>query len=160
MTAAPAAHPVRRSGVVVGVDGSVPSQDALLAGLREAQLRGTELTVVVAVTDYLAPAMWGAPVLYPEPDPVDIDEAKLTAERMLSDARDAVPGSESVPTTVVAVRGTPAEVLCQRANEAELLVVGSRGQGGFSRFVLGSVSSAVVHHSTSPVLVVRHEQPT
>ena len=60
-----------------------------------------------------------------------------------------------MPVTERAVEGHAGEVLVEESRRASLLVVGSRGQGGFRELVLGSVSSAVLHHAASPVGIVR-----
>jgi nucleotide-binding universal stress UspA family protein len=63
-------------------------------------------------------------------------------------------GGERPAVTVVGVNGVPAEELIKAGADADLLVVGSRGSGGFGRLLLGSVSSQVTHHATCPVVVV------
>jgi nucleotide-binding universal stress UspA family protein len=67
---------------------------------------------------------------------------------------------EQVPATVViAVRGNPAQELVGQARNADLLVLGSRGSGGFARLLLGSVASAVTHHADCPVVIVPANRP-
>ncbi len=141
------------TGIVVGVDGSDHSERALAWALEEAQLRKVAVVAVTAVggPTTLAWTMSAAVTLVS-------DEVLDAARTAVTDQVAAVSAKleGSVPdVTVQAVQGAPAEVLLDAAADADLLVVGSRGAGGFSRMVLGSVSSAVVHHAKCPVVVVR-----
>lgn len=139
--------------IVAGIDGSPASKAALEWALDEARLRDATLEIVHA-WQYPAIAMsplGAAPVPVIAPD--DIDKA---AEKVARDTVAEVVGSQdavSVETTVT--RGHPAEVLLAASNGADLLVVGSRGHGGFTGMLLGSVSSDVVHHAACPVVVIR-----
>lgn len=141
--------------IVVGVDGSESSKQALRWAVRQAELtRG----VVEALTAWDFPHFHGALGWLP---PSSGDEAALEAR-----ARDEL--KESVEQTVgaqppVTVRteahyGTPASVLLRAARDASLLVVGSRGLGGFAGLLLGSVAQHCAQHSACPVVVVRHGQ--
>lgn len=136
--------------IVVGLDGSPGSLAALAWAGREARLRGATLEVVVAWT-YPMPVL-----LFPvAPDPPTVKtlrkEAQEMAEHALTTVADDVAG---VSTERRVVEGTPAEVLLGRLVEADLLVVGSRGLGGFRGLLLGSVSQQCVLHATRPVVVV------
>jgi nucleotide-binding universal stress UspA family protein len=139
-------------GITVGVDGSSHSRRALEWAVREAGLRGAALTVL-AVHEVASNYWTGDPELYPADQPA--------AEAIRQAAEDAVqktvsqvgePGPASV--TVRAVSGLPAQELVNASSEADLVVVGSRGGGGFSRLLLGSVSSELVSHAACPVVVV------
>jgi len=66
-----------------------------------------------------------------------------------------VAGVDGSPSSRAACEGTPAQVLLEAADGADLLVVGSRGHGGFAEALLGSVSEACVHHAQCPVVIVR-----
>lgn len=140
-----------RSGrIIVGLDGSEESLDALRRGYRIAVALHTRLT---AVTVWRYPAAYGAygTDWSPEQDAHLVQEAAVPA----------VFGAE-VPDWFEEqiAEGTPAEVLITQSEGAEMLVVGSRGHGGFAGLLLGSVSSACAEHAHCPVLVIhtpRHD---
>jgi nucleotide-binding universal stress UspA family protein len=138
-------------GIVVGVDGSGHSRAALEWAVREAAVRHAPLTVVTvhqAPVEYLGSA-------------VDHEQDTDLAERYRGAAQDAVnrvfaQAGEARPdsVTVQAVNGTPTEALLAAARDADMLVVGSRGAGGFPRSLMGSVSSQVTRHAICPVVVI------
>jgi nucleotide-binding universal stress UspA family protein len=141
--------------VIVGVDGSSFSLDALRSAHRMASALGAPLRVVAAwryrATGFGLPPLGLVPVMM-DPSP------KQEAETVLNQALHQVFGEE-LPATVSAavVEGGAAEVLIDQSRGAELLVVGSRGHGGFAGLLLGSVSSACAEHAHSPVLIVHAE---
>lgn len=133
--------------IVVGVDGSEPSKAALRWAARQAALTGG---VVEAVTAWQYPQWYG-----PGPMAADFDFAD-NASRVLTRAIDEALGPDrpaGIRPRVVC--GHPAGVLLDAGRGAELLVVGSRGHGGFTGALLGSVSQHLVQHATCPVVVVR-----
>jgi nucleotide-binding universal stress UspA family protein len=133
-----------RPRVVVGVDGSAGSIGALRAGERAAAARGGTLVAVTA---------WELPGIVARP-PVVIPDLREPAAALLEEAlADAFGGRSLVPIRTVVASGTAATVLLEECRNADLLVVGSRGHGGFAGLLLGSVSMACAAHSTSPVLV-------
>jgi nucleotide-binding universal stress UspA family protein len=140
--------PVRAPGrrpVVVGVDGSSSSRRALGWAAEEARLRGVQLRAIHAAE--MPPPGW------PGLDGL----AGVAAENGLAVLNQAI-ADELGTTAIVArevARGTPADALLRAAEDAELLVVGSRGRGGFAGLLLGSVSHQCAHHSPCPVVVVR-----
>jgi nucleotide-binding universal stress UspA family protein len=138
------------SGIVVGIDGSGHSRRALEWGIREAALRQVPLTVVTVhqtMTGY-----WGGAVSYPEDLPL-AERARQAARKETDEALQRLGGS--IPqVTVQAASGIPAEELLSAAKDADLVVVGSRGAGGFARLLLGSVSSQVAHHAHCPVVII------
>lgn len=139
------------SGIVVGVDGSGHSVRALEWAAREAAMRAVPLTVITVHQPNVG--YWGSAVSYPEDHALSVRmraAVREQAERVIAGLGEHVPPQFSVD----AVAGSPAEELLTAAKEAELLVVGSRGTGGFSRLVLGSVSSQVAQHAFCPVVVV------
>lgn len=144
----PAVTPVRR--VMVGVDGSPQSEAALRCALREARRWQATVVVVSAV-----PVNTVTGVLAWLPEPVDhravladIEESlALVLERVADEA-------EGLTIERRVLDGTGAAVLTGMSDEADLLVVGSRGRGGFTGLLLGSTSQAVLHHALCPVLVV------
>ncbi|SDJ95229.1 Nucleotide-binding universal stress protein, UspA family [Actinopolyspora mzabensis] len=134
--------------VVVGVDGSSGAAEALSWALRYASNSGAEVTALIAWTH---PSYYGLGAPIPEED---IDQR---AEQRLSQAvADAVSQlGVDVGIRQRVVRGIPAGALLDAAEDADLLVVGSRGHGGFTGALLGSVSQHCVHHAPCPVVVVR-----
>lgn len=136
--------------IVVGVDGSEPSKAALRWAIRQATLTGA---CVDAVTAWRYPTGYGwAPVADGELD-VEGD-----AKRTLSEVLGEVSGLEpEVPVRPLVAAGHAAEVLLRAAKGADLLVVGSRGHGGFASALVGSVSLYCVLHAHCPVLVLRDE---
>lgn len=135
------------SRIVVGIDGSPNSKRALACALHEARLREAQLDLVYAVPE---PIMLADPVIMPSP-PRDRLQAEGLAviEKVLADI-----DTGEVPTESIAAIGSPANVLCQVAKGADMLVVGSRGLGGFRGLLLGSVTQQVVAHASCPILVV------
>jgi nucleotide-binding universal stress UspA family protein len=145
----PARHAVGR--VVVGVDGSDLSDAAVRFAFEEATLRGIGLTAVHAWR-YPASSSPGEMIfaMYPRTDLGDV-ENKILA-RALAPYRERRP---DVPVLSVLAQGSPAAVLVHESVGAELLVVGSRGHGGFAGLLLGSVSDAAIRHAGCPVAVIR-----
>ena len=139
----------RTPRVVVGVDGSPTSYGALRWAVRHAQQIGGTVNAV-AVYDVPGAVGWSAP-------PVDaaFDE-KIAREALADELRTALPG-EDVPLVEQVVRGNPAKVLIEASDGAEVLVVGSRGRGGFASLLLGSVSQQCAAHASCPVVIVRPE---
>jgi nucleotide-binding universal stress UspA family protein len=135
------------SRIVVGIDGSEESKRALACAVHEARLRDAQLDLVYAVPE---PIMLADPVLMPSP-PRDTlrDEGLALIDKVLSDI-----DTGEIPTESIAAMGSPANVLCEVARGADLLVVGSRGLGGFRGLLLGSVTQQVVAHASCPILVV------
>ncbi|MGH9047533.1 MAG: universal stress protein [Acidimicrobiales bacterium] len=135
--------------VVVGVDGSKASSEALVWAAEEARLRGATLRVVHA---------WSLPMLNSaEYVPAEvIEEAPAAAEESLAaQVTDVLGSSPEIGMEHEVRQGPPARVILEAARDAELVVVGSRGRGGFSGLLLGSVSAQVAHHAACPVTIVR-----
>jgi len=135
--------------IVVGVDGSQGARAALEYATREAALRRAQLRVVYA---------WQiSPVVYSSGYAPVLDEGFNEAAETL--AREAIAAVKELDGTVEcegeAVEGQPALVLLREARDADLIVVGNRGHGGFASLLLGSVSHQVVQHAHCPVTVVR-----
>jgi len=139
------------SGIIVGIDGSAHSQRALDWAVREAAARGLPLRVITVYRTVVG--YWGGAVVFPEVRPA-ADQARAAAqeatEKALAAAGDARPSS----VTVEAHSGIPAEELVAASKGADMVVVGSRGAGGFARLLLGSVSTQVVHHALCPVVII------
>lgn len=141
--------------IVVGVDGSAPSIEALQWALRQAGLTGASLRVVTAWTFPDEPTPFGiVPELPAQPDQLAQVQAKLEAV-----VAETTTGSTGIRVTAEVIRGRAAPVLLEAARAADLLVVGSRGRGGLAEVLLGSVSERCVRHAPCPVVVLR-DSPT
>jgi nucleotide-binding universal stress UspA family protein len=142
-TSAPRVEPV-----VVGVDGSPASEAAVAFAFGAAALRAVPLVAVHAWYDLLAdPVM--APLL--DVDALEADEREVLAERLTAWSRKY----PDVDMRRLVVRDRAARALVQESASAQLVVVGSRGRGGLTGMLLGSVSHALLHHAYCPVAVVR-----
>ncbi|MEU4689929.1 universal stress protein [Actinoplanes sp. NPDC023714] len=138
-----------RGTVLVGTDGSVTAQEAVRWAAVEAQRREVTLTVLYAYEDEW-PTM---PGMLPQRT---VEAARDHAEVVVSGARLAV--QQIAPGLTVhteAIPGDPAAVLVRQAGTAGLMVVGHRGDGGFTSLMLGSVGHSVAAHASCPVAVVR-----
>jgi nucleotide-binding universal stress UspA family protein len=144
------------SGILVGVDGSGHSQRALEWAAKEAAVRQTSLTVLTV--DQAVAGFWGGTLHYSadETRTAKVREAaQAETDKVLATLGDSRPAS----VTVKAVHGYPAEELVKAAGDADMIVLSSHGGGGWSRQLIGSVATKVVHHATVPVLIVPAERP-
>ena len=138
--------------IVVGVDGSKCSHSALRFALDEARIRHAKLRIVVVWRVPLA--AYGAG--WAPPPPHLAEDSEAAAKEVLEDALRTVKedaGSKEIESVVR--EGQPANVLVEESAEAEMLVVGSRGRGGFRELMLGSISQQCAHHARCPVTIVR-----
>lgn len=135
--------------IVVGIDGSPGAARALEWAAREARLRHATLEVVHAWhTPYFTGFPY-TPVVFAAEAFEEVAEATLGTAVESIDERDLTGPLESV-----LVNGGAAEAILEAAKGADMVVVGSRGRGGFTGLLLGSVSQQVVHHAPCPVVVV------
>lgn len=136
--------------IVVGVDGSSSSQQALAWAVRQAGLTGAVVDAVIA---------WQYPVSYGwdiSADDIPFGEAaSQTLEKAIAAAGHLGERAEIRPHVL---EQNPAQALLDVSEGADLLVVGSRGRGGFTSALLGSVSLHCVHHATCPVVVMRERK--
>jgi len=142
-------------GILVGVDGSEHSHRALSWAMRQAAQQHVPLTVMTVRPNPARPATeiyWGVHA-QPE-DSHNLEVAQSAAQGMVDKAAAEI-GGTAPDVTVSAVAGDPAEELIKASRDADMLVVGSRGSGGFAKLLMGSVSSKVTHHAACPVTVVR-----
>lgn len=143
--------------IVVGVDGSPSSKEALRWAVRQAELTGAGVEAVMA---------WHMPLLvggyaWPPLEVLETTDFGNIAGRVLSQAvSSAVDPGGPVRISQVIKEGNPAQVLIGEADGADLLVVGSRGHGGFTEALLGSVSQHCVHHAQCPVVIIRGARET
>jgi nucleotide-binding universal stress UspA family protein len=148
MTAGPGTGEGR---IVVGVDGSRHSQQALRWGAHFAGNFGARLE---AVTAWEFPVMYGWGAVPPEWNPAQ------DMEKVLDETLRAVFGDQPLAGLRRQVReGGAAKVLLDASEGAIMLVVGSRGHGGFAGLLLGSVSANVAEHASCPVLVIHGDKP-
>ena len=139
--------------IVVGIEGSGGAKSALRWALREAEFRNAGIEVVTAYSATRVPI---APdVNYVPFDLGDIrDEVTRLQADVVAEVLAEVDESD-VEIRYTVVEGRPADSLISAATGADMLVVGSRGGGGFRGLLLGSVSQQIAHHATCPVVIVR-----
>ena len=136
-------------GIVVGVDGSSHSRKALERAASEAAAHGAPLTVLTihqAVRD-----VYGG-VSHYQDDAALTDKAKEAAQAETDQVLAAL-GSRPASVTVTAVHGLPVDQLIKASQDADMLVLGRRGQGGFARLMMGSVTDQVSRHAHCAVLI-------
>jgi nucleotide-binding universal stress UspA family protein len=138
----------RMGRIVVGIDGSASSKEALRWSADEAERRGDVLHAVL-VWDNPYRDMW-LPSNPPGTDP--LAHFRVALDRTVK----AILGEHpAVKVETEVLEGHPAQVLVDRAKGADMLVVGSRGHGGFAGALIGSVSFSCAAHATCPVVIVR-----
>lgn len=125
--------------IVVGYDGSEGADKALQWATREAGLRGGKLCILEA----WSPGEFGQ----------DKEMESFASDQLKQKMTDALK-DEDIEWEALTVKGSPAKVLVEHSADAEMLVVGSRGRGGFKGLLLGSVSQQVSQHSGAPVVVI------
>jgi nucleotide-binding universal stress UspA family protein len=143
--------------IVVGVDFSEGAKSALRFGLAEAKLRQSTLRVVHAWQfEYLGVS--GIEGFYPTIGP-DLSDVRRAAEAGLEAIlAEVVSDEHNVEVVAVVTEGAAGAVLVAESQKAELLVVGSRGHGGFAGLLLGSVSQQCAHHASCPVVIIPHKR--
>jgi nucleotide-binding universal stress UspA family protein len=135
--------------IVVGVDGSESSKEALRWAVQQSELTGGALE---AVMSWELPSMaWLAPM------PEGYNPEKEAVEALHRAVVEALGDRPAIAVQEVVTEGHPALALVERSKEADLLVVGSRGHRQFAGMLLGSVSSYCVTRAFCPVVVVRHD---
>jgi nucleotide-binding universal stress UspA family protein len=143
-------------GIVVGIDGSHHSTRALEWALKEGALEHAPVTVVTVHSVPASP--WtGNPVLL-EGDAADQERMLHAAEELTAKVASQLGESRPPSVKVRAISGYPAKELIEASRDADLMVVGSRGAGGFAKLMVGSISSQVVDHAHCPVVVVPTER--
>ena len=141
--------------IVVGVDSSAEAAAALRWALDEARLRHASLEVVhVWVFPTIGELPGGAVNAF-------VNDLERAATDLLDRVVDPIVGTDpGVEVERRVLEGAAASVLVEAAAGADLLVVGSRGRGGFAGLLLGSVAQQCLHHATCPVVVVRRKDET
>ncbi len=143
------------TGIVVGIDGSDSSKEALRWAAFQATALGCDLVAVWAWQSASAVAGPGAGwVAFPS----DWNPEQDALKALTATVDEVLGASRPVGITTLAVEGPVARALIEISKEARMLVLGSRGHGGFAGLLLGSVSTACAEHATCPVLVVHGEK--
>lgn len=145
---------IDRARIVVGMEGSGGAKAALRWALREAAFRDAAVEVLTAYSNTYVPA---------SPDfnyvPLEASDLEKEVHRMQDTVVDEVLAEPEIDSSVEVVRtvrrGRAADTLIAAGDTAAMLVVGSRGRGGFRGLLLGSVSQQIVHHAACPVVIVR-----
>jgi len=141
-------------GIIVGVDGSGHSQRALEWAMKEAAVRRLPLSVLTvhqAIVGY-----FGGVVTSPQ-DPELTEQAEAAVKAEVDRALAGLDGAHPESVKVRAVHGFPVEELVNASKEADMVVLGSRGAGGFTRLMLGSTAGQVVQHAHCPITIVPPE---
>jgi nucleotide-binding universal stress UspA family protein len=142
------------SGIIVGVDGSGHSQRALEWAMKEAAIRHVPLTVLTvheAIRGY-----YSTVTVYPD-DQARTEQARQAVQAETDKVLAGLDSPRPESVTVKAVHGFPVGELIKAGKDADMIVLGSRGAGGFTRLVMGSVAGQVVQHAPCPVLIVPPE---
>jgi nucleotide-binding universal stress UspA family protein len=139
-------------GIVVGFDASVHSRQALEWAISEAAIRRAPLTVLTV--QQAAAGYWGSPVAYPGDQDLVAHAAKVAREETDSALENLGEGKRPPSVTVQAVLGLPAEEILKEAQDADMIIIGSRGAGGFKKLLMGSVGLHITHHAHCPVVVI------
>jgi nucleotide-binding universal stress UspA family protein len=139
------------SRIVVGYDGSESARRALEWATEEARLRNTELEIVGAWQMTNVMYTYG---YVPSNYALLEEDARVAAEKSLAECAEAV-RKAGVEVVTQVRNGQAADELAEVAKDAGLLVVGSRGHGGFAGLLLGSVSAQLAHHAPCPLVIVR-----
>ena len=138
-------------GILVGIDGSAHSERVLEWAAKEAALRHTSLTVLTV--HQAVAGFWGGTLRYAGDEDLvkkGRQAAQAETDKVLAGLGDARPTS----VTVKAIEARPDEAILAEGADADMIVLGSRGGGGFSRLLLGSVSANVVQHAKVPVMIL------
>jgi nucleotide-binding universal stress UspA family protein len=136
-----------RGWIVVGVDGSEASEEALRWAARQAQITGTKLLAVMA-WEYPTSFGWAPPY------PIEFNPESDARKALDATVEEALGADPPVDMESIVVEGRPSTELLQMAKGADLLVVGCRGHGAFTGMLLGSVSQHCMTHASCPVMVI------
>jgi len=139
------------------VDGSGHSQRALEWTMREAAIRQVPLTVLTV--NEAVRGSYASMAVYAD-DPVRTEDARKLAQAETDEVLARLDEPRPASVTVTAVHGFPVEELINAGKDADMIVVGSRGAGGFTRLMMGSVADQVAQHAHCPVLIVPPENRT
>src|SRR5580704_3931038 len=138
-------------GILVGIDGSAHSQRALEWAAKEAAIRHTSLTVLTV--HQAVRGFWGGTLHYAGDEDL-VEKGRQAAQAETDKVVASLGGARPASVTVTAIQGIPAEEIINAGADADMIVLGSRGGGGFARMLLGSVSANVVEHARVPVTIL------
>ncbi|AKK27326.1 universal stress protein [Mycobacterium sp. EPa45] len=144
-------------GIVVGVDGSTAARTAVRWAAREAATRNETLTVVTVVNPTMGTTIRGIPVMSDSYLQWQEEEARKALIEALKTVEESTQHAESVEVTTEMLTGPAAPTLVAMSENADMVVVGSRGHGTITRVLLGSVSTTLIHHAHCPVAVIPHD---
>ncbi|GAU69272.1 hypothetical protein SSP35_11_00910 [Streptomyces sp. NBRC 110611] len=144
--------PEEHGPIVVGVDGSESSKEALRWAVRQAELTGSAVHAVIA---WEYPPLYGSIGWLDAPQELGGDMKAWAGQALDGAIREVVKAGEASRVKATVAYGTASAVLLDAARGASLLVVGSRGHGGFTGVLLGSVSQHCTQYAPCPVVVVR-----
>jgi nucleotide-binding universal stress UspA family protein len=150
------AAPIKRYGIVVGVDGSPASNFAVCWAARDGAMRHIPLTLVHMVN---AVTMWPQVPMSAEAVVWQEDDGRRILEEAVKIAEDATKTYRRIEISSELRHSPPVPTLAEMSEEAEMVVVGCYGRGALGRLILGSVSSGVVRHASCPVAIIRDEDP-
>ncbi len=137
--------------VVVGIDGSPASERALAWAANEATIRNAVLEIAY---------VWSLPNMGYGGFVAQLDDFEKDAKALLDKVEAAARATyPALKIEALLLQGPPALALIERGKLADMLVVGSRGHGGFTGLMLGSVSQQLVHHAVFPVVVIHAPHP-
>jgi nucleotide-binding universal stress UspA family protein len=143
-------------GIVVGVDGSPNSERALGWAMQHAGALRASLTVLTV--HEVPKSYWGhIPVVGPA-DELALQSQRGAATALVEQVATGLGEAAPASITIRAVSGFVVEEVVQASSEADMVVLGARGSGGFARLLVGSVSSQVVEHASCPVVIIPHER--
>lgn len=142
-------------GILVGVDGSGHSQQALEWAAKHAALEHVPLTVLT-VHELVQSPFTGNPVADAQDRP-EVAHARKSVQEAVDKVVAALGDTRPESVSVRVMAGYPAACIIEASKDADLVVVGSRGIGGFAGLMTGSVTTKVVNHAESPVVIVRHK---
>lgn len=144
--------PVIEKVVTVGVDGSDEARYAVLVAAEQAERSGLSLRIICAVHPYTGSLSW-------MPAPVDRESLFAEIQEQLDAGEKWIRNHfPKLDIDVQLIEGTPVDVLVKASETTELLVLGTRGRGGFAGMMLGSTTDGVRHHAKSPIMVVRDRE--
>jgi nucleotide-binding universal stress UspA family protein len=139
-------------GIIVGIDDSTNAQHVLDWATREAGIQHAELTVMTVVPTIVS--QWtGQPLHYSGAEEA-VEKARQAAQDKVAKSTSDSASPQPRSITVKAFEGSPAQSLIDASRDADIVVVGARGIGGFASLMLGSVSTQVAHHAACPVVIV------
>jgi nucleotide-binding universal stress UspA family protein len=141
-------------GITVGVDGSGHSQRALEWAMKEAAVRHVPLAILTVHPSIVG--YFGGVVTSPQ-DLELTEQAQAAVKAEADKVLASLDGPQPESVTVTAVHGFPVEELINASKNADLVVLGSRGAGGFTRLMLGSTAGQVVEHAHCPVVIIPPE---